>query len=76
MIGRLVLDWSIGLGLRDWSGIGRLERISRADWRWSDISCKMDCLNLPRLRHFDVSPIVLVPLTKWGVVRWIDPVLA
>ena len=33
------------------------------------------CLNRPPLRHFGRSPVVLVPLTKWGNVTRIGLVL-
>ena len=55
-------DWyQIGIGLADMSKIG-------IPWAWS-----MIYIGMPRL----VCPlIVLVPLTKWGIVHWIDLVLA
>ena len=45
------------------------------DWRLSGTSLRMDSLNHHPLRHFGRSRIVLVPLTKWGIVHWIDPLL-
>ena len=36
---------------------------------------QMGCLNRPPLRHFGRSPVVLVPLTKWGNVTRIGLVL-
>ena len=45
------------------------------DWRLSGTALRMDSLNHPPLRHFGWSRIVLVPLTKWGIVHWIGPSL-
>ena len=52
---------------------------------WSEDMClhldcrfvedQMGCLNRPPLRHFGRSPVVLVPLTKWGNVTRIGLVL-
>ena len=54
---RLTPDWQIGRGLTlDW----RIGNGLALDWQ-NDLG-----LNHPPLRHFGRSPIVLVPLSKWG----------
>ena len=37
---------------------------------------QMGCVNRAPLRHFGRSPVVLVPLTEWGIVAWIGLALA